>query len=107
MTKKHTKISKYRTLEEKEFVVGFKFESNFWFCSKSGDWEEFELTGENIKDFLALYEGDAYPTEFRVLNKGEIFIFEFDGREIGIDKESYENMVKFNEEETRKIFFNE
>ena len=58
----------YRTPRFEEFVVGFKFESEYWFFTSPDhrDWTPAEITEDNIEDFKSLYENDAYPTEFRV-----------------------------------------
>ncbi len=57
----------YRHPKEKEFKVGFKFESSHWFTNSGReDWENSEITEENRQDFLELYRNDAYPSEFRV-----------------------------------------
>lgn len=58
----------YRTPKYEEFIVGFKFESNYWYFSKNydKDWVEAEITEDNIQDVKELWRNDAYPTEFRV-----------------------------------------
>ena len=60
----------YRTPDISEFVIGFEFESSFWyFTRRRHGWTKAVITRENIEDFQSLYVGDAYPSEFRVLIK--------------------------------------
>ena len=56
----------YRTPKYEEFVLGFKFESSFWYFSENHEWVEAEITEENIQDVKELWRNDAYSTEFRV-----------------------------------------
>ncbi len=64
--------NRYYTPEFNEFVVGFEFESNFWYFTKEDyKWTKAIITEDNIEDFKSLYVGDAYPTEFRKLKSME------------------------------------
>ena len=61
--------TKYRTPDIKEFVPGFKCETNYClFVGKhcSDEWVEVEFTEEMLDMYLGAIECDAYPTEFRV-----------------------------------------
>ena len=58
-------MSKYYTPNISEFVIGFEFESCYWYFSENREWTKARITEENIEDFLDLYKNDAYSTEFR------------------------------------------
>jgi len=61
-------MSNYYTPTIKEFVPGFKCETNYsLFCSDdSKNWIKIEFTKEILDVYMSAIEHDAYLTEFRV-----------------------------------------
>lgn len=93
---------RYYTPEIEEFHVDFEMETCSWLKTSDDDsWENYKITVENFNEFMSIYVGDLYPTEFRAkyLDQTDIeslgFIFTGKSIDIWFQKEGNFDMYNW------------